>query len=305
MLLAAGWLTWGLAESAIPQTAEPGGNARALEPQRKSGKELRAALNQPVTLDKGIDPGTPLKDALDFFAERYDLTIIVDSKAFEAIGVQKVEEVPIALPRLRDVRLGVVLRLLLGQIKGDTHAGAFLVRADFIEITTTHDALTTVAGKDAAQLLAATPGPARVLNILHTDFDKKPLSTALAQLADATGISIVIDPRVGEKGQTLVNGTFNNVFVDTTIHLLADMADLRAVQKDTVFYITTRENARAFEAAHQPPPALAPQPRPRPNDGLGAMHSLIDQLLRQALPTGHEPQSKFCASSEKGSKVKP
>ena len=74
-----------------------------------------------ASLEKGIDPNTPLKDALDFLSQRYDLTFVVDTKAFEAIGVQKAEEQPVQLPRMTGVSLETVLRLLLGQVKGEVH----------------------------------------------------------------------------------------------------------------------------------------------------------------------------------------
>src|SRR5260370_38585316 len=37
---------------------------------------LAARLAKPVTLDKAIDPNTPLKDALEFFSDRYKITIL-------------------------------------------------------------------------------------------------------------------------------------------------------------------------------------------------------------------------------------
>src|SRR5271157_5340743 len=77
--------------------------------------ELRQKLNQPITLDKGIGPSATLNDALEFLSDRYGLTIIVDTNAFAAIGVQKVEETPVQLPKMTGVPLSTVLRLLMGQ----------------------------------------------------------------------------------------------------------------------------------------------------------------------------------------------
>lgn len=111
---------------------DPAGRVNALK--------IKDKLSQPVNLDKGIDPNTPLKDALEFLADRYDLTLIVDSKAFEAIGVQKVEEQPVQLPKMIGVSMATVLRLLLAQIKGDVYTGTYLIRRDYIEVTTTYNA---------------------------------------------------------------------------------------------------------------------------------------------------------------------
>jgi len=39
-------------------------------------------LEKPINLDKGIDHNTPLKDALEFLSDRFDVTILVDISAF-------------------------------------------------------------------------------------------------------------------------------------------------------------------------------------------------------------------------------
>lgn len=107
---------------------------------KRAADKIKAKLSQPVNLDKGIDANTPLKDALEFLADRYDLTLIIDSKAFEAIGVQKVEEQPVSLPKMVGVSLTTALRLLLAQIKGDVYTGTYIIRRDYIEVTTTYNA---------------------------------------------------------------------------------------------------------------------------------------------------------------------
>jgi RNA polymerase sigma factor (sigma-70 family) len=106
-----------------PQIASPAlaenDPAPADKEKDEAARQLRKKLDILVTLDKGIDPNTPLGDALDFLSDRYDLTTSVDSKAFEAGGVPKVVERPVQLPRMAGVRLGTVLTLLLGQIELD------------------------------------------------------------------------------------------------------------------------------------------------------------------------------------------
>jgi hypothetical protein len=67
------------------------------------------------------------------------VTIIVDAKSFEAIGVQKVEEQPVQLPVLKDVKLGEALRKLAAQVKGDgPFQGTAVPCRDFVEITVEH-----------------------------------------------------------------------------------------------------------------------------------------------------------------------
>lgn len=95
-------------------------------------KELREKLAKPINLEKGIDANTPLKDALDFLQDRYDLTILIDTAAFEADQqLKEVESQPVKLPKMLGVSLGTVLRLLLSQVNG-----TYLIRRDYIEVTT-------------------------------------------------------------------------------------------------------------------------------------------------------------------------
>src|SRR5262249_19634555 len=76
---------------------------------------MKEKLSRPVTLEKPIEANTPLKDALDFISDRYDVTIIVDTQAFKAESVDAVEDLPVKLPRMVGVSLGTVLRLLTAQ----------------------------------------------------------------------------------------------------------------------------------------------------------------------------------------------
>jgi WD40 repeat protein len=96
---------------------------------------LREKLATVVNLDKGIGANTPLKDVLEFLTSRYKLTIVVDTQAFKAIGIQAVEDWPVRLPPLRNASLTTVLVVLTSQING-----SFLLRRDYIEITTSNQA---------------------------------------------------------------------------------------------------------------------------------------------------------------------
>jgi len=237
------------------------------------GKALRARLNQPITLENGIDANTPLKDALDFLGEQAKVQFLIDSNAFAAIGIQKVEEQPVQLPKMKEVSLARVLRLLLGQVKGDVYSGDWLVRPDCIEITTTYHVLVEALGEEPGMFLVPganpsqpTSGSPRILHVVHADIERQPLVEALQELAEPVGINVIVDPRIGDKGKTRVTATFNNVMVDTAVEVLADLADLKAVQVDRLFYLTTRENAKAFEAGRKPKrielPGLGLRPPP-------------------------------------------
>lgn len=207
--------------------------------EEKKSKKLRASLAQPVNLDKGIDAHTPLKDALDFLADRYDLTILFDTAAFEAIGVQKPQEQPVQLPRMVGVKLEVVLKMLLAQVKGDDGCGAYVVLADHILITTT-----------AAEQYSANREPLRRgrVRTATVQFDRRPIGAALRELAAAQGLNIVLDNRQEKLLEKLVTADFQQVPLDTIVRLLTDMADLRTVPIDNTLYVTSPDNARALQA---------------------------------------------------------
>jgi hypothetical protein len=91
---------------------------------------LEQRLDKPVTLDKGIDRKTPLKDALEFLSDRYDISIRIDSAAFKGrLKLDEVGNAPVHLPRISGVRLGLVLTLLAKQVDG-----SYDVKRDYIEI---------------------------------------------------------------------------------------------------------------------------------------------------------------------------
>jgi len=92
--------------------------APAVSAQDKETKELTKKLETKVSLEKGIDANTPLGEALEFVAGRFDVTIVVNTKAFAGAGVQKVEEQPVSLKPVKDVALGKVLQSLLEPVQG-------------------------------------------------------------------------------------------------------------------------------------------------------------------------------------------
>jgi hypothetical protein len=100
----------------------------------RNALKIRDMLNNPVSLDKAVE-GSPLKDVLEFLSEKYNLTFIVDTQAFEQAGVgggRNVQETPVNLPRMPGVTLSTVMRFLLAQVNG-----TYLIRRDYVEITTT------------------------------------------------------------------------------------------------------------------------------------------------------------------------
>jgi hypothetical protein len=79
-------------------------------------RRIRTILDSPLTLHMGVDANTPLRDMLEFLADRCSLTIQCDSGAFGGHGLSEVEAAPIKLPAQTNVPVGVVLQTVLDQV---------------------------------------------------------------------------------------------------------------------------------------------------------------------------------------------
>jgi hypothetical protein len=219
-----------------PSRAQEASKARAATAQ-----EIRNRLAKPITLDRGIDANTSLGDAMAFLSERFGVSIIVNNSAFkDEAGVESADDLAVRLPRIVDVKLGTVLRLLAKQING-----TYLIRGDHIEITTP---------QRNSPLMWVDPqfnehDRRRHVPIVDAEFIHRPLNTALRELSDESGISIVLDARTAETAKTAVTATLNGVPIDTAVELLANMVGLKMVVKDRALYVTDPDNAVVMEAA--------------------------------------------------------
>src|SRR5262245_20001044 len=73
---------------------------------------VKAKLDRRINLENGIDANTPLKDVLAFLADKSQLNLTVDTKAFDKAGVKLVEEQPVKLGPMKNVTVAKVLELL-------------------------------------------------------------------------------------------------------------------------------------------------------------------------------------------------
>jgi hypothetical protein len=217
---------------------------------------LALVISKPISLENGIEANTPFADAVQFFRDRYDLPLVVDHAAFEGEGFDQVDKQPVKLPKMKNVRLSTVLKLVLRQLKsnnsGDLMGATYMVRSDYLEITTLHQAYKEIYGStpDGNIALAADDveegKQRRLLPIVNADFERRPLQEALKELTATSGLSTVIDIRVSEKAKAPVSATLHNVPLDTAVQVLADMADLKSLVIDNVLYVTSKENAKAM-----------------------------------------------------------
>lgn len=216
------------------------------EPQPRSprtngpGAQLRLKLSRPISDEKGFGPSMCLRDALEYLADRYDLIIVVDSNAFAAIGVQKAEEQPVQLPAYRNVSLGTILRLLVSQIKGDSYVGAYHISNGRIEVTTSyHTYFSPMMWCECGRPYLPT---------VSVEARDQAIDEALLELADETGIDIVVDPKVRDRAGKARACSVRDVPLDTAVQLLADQADLGVATMPNKLYVTGRDRAREMQA---------------------------------------------------------
>jgi hypothetical protein len=231
--------------SATKSTAKP-------QPARQT-VALRDKLNELITLAKGIDANTPLRDAVESLSQEYDLTIVVNAPAFQEEGVVGVEDQPVQLPKLVKVRLDTVLGKLASQVNG-----AVLLKPDHIEITTQKRLAEAIRGTDPQQPLESEAGrPRPQLPLVNVAFVNRPLDAALRDLTDRTGVSVVLDlPRAGERAKLPVTATLDNVPLDSAVRSLASQADLRPAIVDNVLFVTTAAHAQELLREEQVRSAL-------------------------------------------------
>jgi RNA polymerase sigma factor (sigma-70 family) len=196
---------------------------------------LRWLLDQPTDkLKGGIDPGTPLRDALQLIGEIHGVTIRANEPAFDLAAGEKgiVDRLTVAVLPSRGLPLRKMLQDMLLQLRGPAEVQAtFLVRGDMIEVlpyqSVTPDAL--------------------LRELVTVTFRKEPLEAALEKLLDMTGANIIVDPRIQESAKTPINAVLQHVPLDTAVRLLCDMADVESIILDNVVYVTTPENAARLQ----------------------------------------------------------
>lgn len=207
-----------------PALAVPLGDEKVVRPP---AVQVRVKLLERVSLPE-VKPETPLRDALLLFAARFDLHFLVDTEAF-ARDVQLLdpESNPVSLPEMKQVQLRTVLRLLLARSWGD-----FFVRPDgVIQIV------------PRVSLVAC-----QLKQRVDTKFDGMPLQGVLCELQVLSGFSIVLDVgRAGDKAKAPITADVSDTTVEASVLIVADLAGLKPVLIDNVYYVTTPDHAAKLQ----------------------------------------------------------
>jgi hypothetical protein len=219
------------------------------EPDMKRSPIVRDRLTQLMEQEIEDFPGiedarTTLKEAMDALAKEYRFSWDINLKAFEYEGLARdpgVEGTLITegkpIQAMKRAQIGTIVNTILQRIPVPSGA-CYMVRQDHIEITTEKFRKIEIWGEDYE-------GPCLPLAELH--LEKQPLREVLRSLEQQTGFNFVLDQRAEAKADVPITIHFQRVPLDSALLLLTDMVDLDVLQRDNVFYLTSRENATALE----------------------------------------------------------
>jgi hypothetical protein len=169
-----------------------------------------------------------LKDAIGLLyeimsAKGTELPILIDTEAFKRQDKDAVDpyETAVSLPPVpRRMTVEKALRLMLPNVPN----AAFVVRRDFVEITTEKEASLDMLLKQG------------VLG----DFSRRRFSEVISELAARHGITIIIDEQQAAQANKEISATFrNDVALRDAIVVLARSAALHAEFLPTAVFITS------------------------------------------------------------------
>lgn len=208
--------------------------------RESSWNGMQSKLDSPIQLEKQIEK-RPLSEVIEHLADRFaPLDILVNESAFkEDLAHDNVMAVEVSLPRAGNVPLRTMLQMLTSQF-----GATYLVHPTHIEITTPKR--TRPADW---RITSTSENPVPLAPLVHAEFKETSLKDALRELSQETGISIVLDPGAVEStGKQKVTASLDNVGLDESVRVLADLCDLKAVVMDTLIYVTSVDKADALQA---------------------------------------------------------
>jgi hypothetical protein len=218
-------LAWALSHRAIESVA-----VAQNEERPAPGDRVRKKLDQIISLDYS---GQSFREAIQHVQDRTQLQIAIDPIAMQQVGV--VDGVPIQI-ELKNTR-GKVRQALQGFLQN--HGLTYVVLEDNILITTENNAVNR-------QMSQRFP----------IDIKDVPATKALRDIARQAGLNLVVDPRTSKLASATVSLELDDATVQTSLRLVAELVDLKAVRMGNVIFVTDparAEKIRKEEAATNPP----------------------------------------------------
>lgn len=241
------------------------GFAHAQPPKADAPKSKADAKAEPADLNKQLAARVTVerfdgkfKDAIKLLTDKYELPLAVDPKVGEdqamavaAMACDGIDDLPVKLPRLVNVRLDTVVKLVAEQVNAK-----FLVYPDHVKIVPMvyaayESAVLTVSPEAGDEpLLSQTDllrtRPLIKRGLVNATFKGKPLSEAIEEIAEATGATLAVSPLLPPAvRQAPVTVRFANTPVDAAVRTLCEMTECGAIEDANVLLVTTRERAAA------------------------------------------------------------
>jgi hypothetical protein len=216
-------LVW-LLVSALAVLAAPANTDN--KPAADSPKDkVRKALEQTISVDYADQN---LQAILDDLAEKTKVRYVTDRDLRQADQVNV---------KLSDAKVATVLRALLGQVNL-----TYVVQEGYVLVTTEEAAIDR-----------------QLRQLVSLDLDEVPLDKALKKLAKNTSANLVLDPRVPKEAKAApLTLQLEDVPLETTVRLMAEIAGLKSVRIHNVLFVTTDTRAdklRKEEEENRPVPA--------------------------------------------------
>jgi hypothetical protein len=228
--LTIGLVALGLLGAATREAAAQKGSS----PRVRETEALMRLLDEPIQVKDLKEPAAYFAAVEEWAQARgKELPIFVDVKAFQEESSQALFRGEIPPPKLlgvpRRMRVGDLLQLMVAQLDEES---TLLIRKNRVEITTKKAA-------SRENLLKQT---------FVASFDQHPLELILEDLADITGVSVIVDSRTKEKIRTPVTARFrNDVPLRDALRMVTESADLKLVILPGGLFVTTASHAELLE----------------------------------------------------------
>jgi hypothetical protein len=256
-------MIWALSHASV--FGDPGEPA-AREPS--PAEKVRKVLDQPMALDY---QGGSMHDVIGHLKEKTKIHFVMDIVALQQMGLG-FDDMNMPPPTLnlksdRNGKLRAAIQRML-----NPYNLTLVILEDSVLITTEEMGLTR-----------------QMRQRVSVNLTNVPLSTALKDLARSTALNLIIDPRLGSEQSAKVTLQLDDATLETTVRLVAELGNLKAVRMGNVLFVTNE--ARAEKLRREEPPVVTPSALP------GA---LLDMPLRgfgagvapPALPVPPPPPEK-------------
>jgi hypothetical protein len=231
-------------------------SAFAQAPPELTSRDIIRVLQTPIDMKDFQSGGMVFKDVLsliyDTVAEQgllgkkgIGLPILIDQQGFKDAAPEAPDlyEGQVRFPPYPK-RMTLATALQYAIVQAIPVEATFVIRRGTVEITAAKSA---TLDKLLQQKILA-------------NYEQKRLDEVLHELAEQTGVSILLDSRAKDKHAMPVTAFFrNDISVRDVLTILANMADLQIVELTSAIYVTTPANAEVLRKA---------QPRQKPSQPL-------------------------------------